>query len=116
MKLGDLVEWTSQSSGFTKTKCGKIVGIVPAGIDPKDHVPQDAGGVFFQLKNPGSPRNHDSYLIRVGKQRNLYWPLVNKLKLVTIMNQEPTVCRKCGNKLQENGTCDSCVPPVKEIA
>ena len=114
MKLGDKVYWTSQAQGFTKRKEGVIVAVVPMNQDPKDYVPQDAGGVFFQLKFPGGFRDHESYLIRVGKKRTLYWPLAKNLHM-DIRNVGQKFC-KCGNKVQECGTCDSCVPPVKEIA
>lgn len=32
-KIGDAVTWTSQSSGFQKTKCGVVVAVAPSGAD-----------------------------------------------------------------------------------
>jgi len=76
--LGQTVEWTSQAGGWTKTKRGTIVAIVPAGRKPSeclygDHYRVDAYGSLG--------RNHESYLVQVGSSRRLYWPLVAKLQV-----------------------------------
>jgi hypothetical protein len=63
---GDTVCW--KSSGIEK--CGEVVTFIPAGDLPSkwgDHV-----------KDATSPRDHDSYVVRVGKK--LYWPRVSGLR------------------------------------
>ena len=80
MKIGDRVEWTSQSAGCKTTKRGLIVETVPAGTPPETCVPDG-----FRCGSPsgfGIRRNHESYLIKVdGKGRGLYWPRVAHLRL-----------------------------------
>lgn len=75
-KLGDVVQWTSQSQGCKKTKRGKIVQIVPAGKSPKLEGEfanlNIFGGGFGQC---GRPR--ESYLVAVGIVA--YWPHVKNL-------------------------------------
>lgn len=69
-KVGDRVEWTSQSAGCTRTKAGTVETVVPAGcIVPK----------LSCNPNPGACRDHESYLVRV-KGRGLYWPRVKALR------------------------------------
>ncbi len=63
---GDNVHWTSQSSGYKKTKCGVIWRTVPAGVVPHD------------IKKPGSARKRDSYVVWVDGK--LYWPKTEYLK------------------------------------
>jgi len=75
MKPGDRVKWTSQSAGFTTTKRGVIVAIVPAGVMPEDCVP--AGYRCHGPEGFGMARDHESYLVKVdGKGKGLYWPRV----------------------------------------
>ena len=76
-RVGDRVIWTSQSQGFTKTKTGIIVAVVPGGVDPIKVVP--AGMKIMPLH--GFARNYESYLVQVAGSKTLYWPLVNNLKL-----------------------------------
>ena len=66
--LGDEANWTSQAGGYTRKKVGKIIEIVPAGIEPRS-----------KLKDPGMPRNHESYVVAVGKTN--YWPRVGGLRV-----------------------------------
>lgn len=66
-KVGDTVQWTSQSAGTWKTKRGVIEMVVPAGKRPS-------------LRGAGLPRNHGSYVARVGGRS--CWPLVSKLALI----------------------------------
>ena len=65
-KVGDKVSWTSQSAGVTKTKTGVVVEVLPAGCK--------TGRKF------GAPRDHESYLVKVGRSEKLYWPRVCHLK------------------------------------
>lgn len=81
-KPGDLVTWTSQASGKSKTKQGVLIGMVPAMEKVLMYVPAS-----YSLRNSNEVvlsqrRNHESYLIQVGKSKRLYWPLVKYLKLV----------------------------------
>ena len=80
MKRGDIVQWTSQSSGFVRTKRGHIVEVVPKGERP-----------LRRSKNWGLNRDHESYVVRAhvinGSDRQRrhfrnYWPLVSQLSLV----------------------------------
>lgn len=76
-KVGDLVTWTSQSQGSTTTKTGRVFAVVPADTLPQLYLcgfTGRSGGGF------GCPRDHESYLVKVGNSRRLYWPLVKKLK------------------------------------
>ena len=57
MKLGDKVTWTSQSAGIVRTKIGIVVDVVPPHATPP------------KIKNPGKPREHESYVIRASAQR-----------------------------------------------
>lgn len=75
-KKGDIVTWTSQSQGYTRTKTGKIVAVVQAGQEPLTKVPEGCS-----LGKPGWVRDHESYLVQVDGKKRLYWPLVSKLSL-----------------------------------
>lgn len=70
-KVGDQVEWTSQSAGFRATvKRGIVEGVVPAGTRPAS---------VSKNPNPGAARDHESYIVLVrGKGR--YWPRVKHLR------------------------------------
>ena len=73
-KIGDKVEWESQSGGFYgKVKRGEIVQIVKAGQKPEPGTLRVLGAGF------GMSRKHDSYLVKVGNVA--YWPRVIHLKL-----------------------------------
>lgn len=72
--VGDRVIWTSQSKGYTTTKHGVVIAIIPAGTDPAQCV-TDGYSMGF-----GSPRSHESYLVKVGRRWKPYWPLVAHLK------------------------------------
>lgn len=82
IKLGDTVEWTSQSGGhYGKIKRGDVVQIVTAG-----KIPMLIGDVCGTLRVLGAgfgmARKHESYLVRVGKIG--YWPRVKHLRVVKI--------------------------------
>lgn len=80
MKIGDRVEWTSQSASFRTTKRGEIVAVVPAETPPERCVPDG-----YRCGSPagfGMSRDHESYLVKVdGKGRGLYWPRVKHLSM-----------------------------------
>ncbi len=69
--LGDKVIWTSQSAGSEKTKRGVVVLIVHRGGRPSS------------VKNPGRPRDHESYVVEVKSARSsrVYWPRVSLLSI-----------------------------------
>lgn len=78
-KVGDYVEWESQSAAYWKVKRGMVVAVVPADVHPNRVLP--AG---YILKNPGMRRDHESYLVQVGPRAvRLYWPRVKHLRAVT---------------------------------
>ncbi len=84
MKLGDIVQWESQSSGTRWRKKGEIIAVVPPGGDPCN-LPIAARG-NYKIMFDGGPRNHESYVVLVGGSEQqygaLYWPRVKHLELV----------------------------------
>lgn len=66
-KVGDKVAWTSQAGGYTKTKRGKVVHVVPAHVMPPH---------ALTPKGAGMARDHQSYIVEVTRPRSatLYWP------------------------------------------
>lgn len=78
MRVGDRVEWTSQSGSYRTTKRGEIVAVVPAETAPERCMPDG-----YHCGSPtgfGMRRSHESYLVKVdGKGRGLYWPRVKHL-------------------------------------
>ena len=75
-KVGDKVQWKSQSRGFHKTKQGIIIAVIPVDIRPKIPDGLRVLGVGFGYGG----RKQESYLVRVGNVA--YWPLVKYLELV----------------------------------
>ena len=75
-KIGDMVTWTSQSHSYYTTKVGKVVAIIPAGINPEHW--------FFHLKSSrsrwgrGGARDHKSYVVDVDGVK--YHPIVKHLQ------------------------------------
>lgn len=75
LTIGSKVRWNSQAGGVWKVKIGTVVGIVPPEKDPRGFVPTG-----FIVKEAGwGGRDHESYLIQVGRRRRLMWPLVKNL-------------------------------------
>jgi hypothetical protein len=77
--IGDTVVWTSTALGHTRTKSGKIVDVIPAGVHPTNG---EENKTLFQNKTIHlvCARLHESYLVQVAKRHRLYWPLVSKLE------------------------------------
>jgi len=79
-KIGDRVEWESQSHGSMKTKVGTVVAINPPNCI--EHLMAKWG-----LKGAGYARDHESYIVAVkaGKtdkaKPKYYWPRVSALRL-----------------------------------
>ena len=74
-QIGDVVEWTSSSQGYTRTKRGRVAAILPR----RTRFP-----AVFQhgaAYNPGTSRDHESYIVLVGNRP--YWPRVAALKKVS---------------------------------
>ena len=77
MKVGDRVQWVSQSQGHRKEKLGVIVEIVPAGM-PIEGI-KHAEKFRHDL---GTRKNYRSYIVKVTGPRGgtkYYWPLVKNL-------------------------------------
>jgi hypothetical protein len=79
MTIGDKVEWASQSQGYSKQKCGYIVAVVIPGESPNMAINLQLRGYSQNLRNPGLPRDHESYVVQVGTK--LYWPRVSQLRM-----------------------------------
>lgn len=83
-QAGDKVTWHSQAAGYKRTKVGAIEQVVPAkGMPDRDRFLQ-----LYRGPGVGSPRDHDSYVVRVpGKTDKsagtLYWPRVSALSKAT---------------------------------
>lgn len=103
MKLGDVVVWTSQAGGHSKTKEGTIVAVVPPNGDPRDYIPDG-----LKLDGPGYPRNTESYLIRVRNLTKLYWPFVGNLRPAGPTPEQAVVAAA---KLYR----DECYAPVRDL-
>ena len=90
--IGEVVHWTSQANGVSRTKTGTVVGIVPAGYSPMFAARREA--IFDERYYTNSldynrRRITESYLIAVSmrspaghirKRQKLYWPIVNLLR------------------------------------
>jgi len=75
--VDDVVTWTSQSSGVTKTKTGIVIAVLSAGVDPMSVIPPR----YFdhhRWQTYGMPRDHESYLVLV--EETIYWPRVKYLR------------------------------------
>ena len=76
LKLGDIVEWTSQSAGSRCAKRGLIEQVVPAN---EWHA--------VRARDRRTMRDHESYVVRASRgnedRNRLYWPRVSALRLVT---------------------------------
>lgn len=78
--VNDVVSWTSQAGGVTKTKVGTVVEVLLPGSRPR--------AAYSTLhKTAGNARNHVSYIVKAG---NLYyWPVVAKLQTVLPDQDKP---------------------------
>ena len=72
--IGKFVEWTSQSSGVTKTKHGRILSFIPATTNARAHLPRSVAKSRFVC---GNKSQHDRYMVEVarrGKKSLFYAP------------------------------------------
>lgn len=81
LKVGDTMEWDSQSHGHTTTKRGTIIAVVPPDIEPHRCLP--AGYKPVDGAGFGIHRDHESYLIaKPIKCKKAYWPRAYALRVV----------------------------------
>lgn len=73
-KVGETVQWTSQAQGYSKSKEGVVVAIVPAGERPDREAFLD----LYKGAGCGFGRDHESYVVRVKNKH--YWPRVSALQ------------------------------------
>ena len=83
-KLGDRVTWGGAASPHINEHVGEVVAEIPAGFRPINIL--DAAGIDRDGFFHGLPRNHISYVVRVGSK--LYWPRVAQLRLVSAAGDE----------------------------
>lgn len=86
--VGDTVEWTSQAGGYSKTKKGKVIAVIPPNVDPfrmeldgKHYVLPDGQRIPYNSTTfgGGMARNHESYVVSVNDGKAYYWPRVSSL-------------------------------------
>lgn len=84
LQVGDKVKWTSQSAGYTKTKCGTVVFVLNPG-QPVTAVLLSQLGLRSACNKKswyGAPRNHETYLVCLPNSKRAYWPRVKHLQKV----------------------------------
>lgn len=82
-RLGDTVEWTSQSAGRVKTKRGHIVVEVAAGEFVTDALVQgELAHHRRAFDGTSTLRPTVSYVVYVDAEKALYWPRANLLKKI----------------------------------
>lgn len=92
-KVGNAVEWESQSKGYSKLKTGHIAHVIPADME-FPHVEgllRSAGAEFHSTYGGGSARKEESYAVLVspgeGYMLQLYWPRTSALRLSKLRKQ-----------------------------
>ena len=73
--VGQIVTWTSQSQGYTKTKTGVIEQVVKPGEYPD----RERFLPLYRGAGVGMARDHVSYVVRADKR--IYWPRAFRLQL-----------------------------------
>ena len=76
-KKGDKVKWESQSGGHTKQKVGIVISAVKPNQNQNNQCPFGYNNRRFV---DSTPRDHRSYLVRIGRSCQLNWPLVKHLR------------------------------------
>jgi len=64
---GALVDWTSHGGGWPTRKEGRVVALVPAGVDPLEICPELRSVPKSRIKFDMRPAAVDRYVIRVFK-------------------------------------------------
>lgn len=77
-KIGYKVFWTAQSDGSETIRSGVVFAVVPAGERVRNRIPEG----FSTWLIPGPIRDHESYLVRVGTSKLLFWPPVGELRSI----------------------------------
>lgn len=82
-KVGDAVTWVSSSAGSTTRKTGRVVAVLPAGMNPTRAIEPFRRSHTIKWGG-GTARDHVSYLVEVPgasarAKPSLYWPVVNYL-------------------------------------
>ena len=82
LRVGDVVEWDSQSHGHVTRKRGTIIAVVPPHIEPVRCLP--AGYKPVDGAGFGMYRDHESYLVAkpLVARKLAYWPRAYMLRLV----------------------------------
>jgi hypothetical protein len=93
-KIGDKVQWTGHAGGYSRQHVGTVVGIIQRNQYLEDVVVTLPGSALlrriyreefpkgFLSGHYPSPRPGESYLVKVGNRKRLYWPHASKLRLV----------------------------------
>lgn len=92
-KIGEQVAWSSQAGGFTATKIGEVVGIVPpntyiSAANMRGVVFSDTADATLTKRFDGGKRDHESYIVKLRPGLSeksspvLYWPRVKGLRAV----------------------------------
>jgi hypothetical protein len=80
-KLGDIVTWSSQAHGSTKTKIGPVVEVVkPGALPDREMFPR-----LYQHSGVGCSRPDTSYVVLVKTKE--YWPRAAALLLANAPRQ-----------------------------
>lgn len=89
-EVGEMVTWSSQGLGVTKSKVGEVVLCVPANLHPMRMI--EGSDELSRLRRlfDGMSRSMDSYVVRVRSGNTeasayvLYWPRTNDLRSVNL--------------------------------
>jgi len=95
-RIGDVVEWTSQSSGSSLTKRGIVTEVIVPGTRP-DRI--RFPGLYRSTALIGMPRNHESYVVLVGSKP--YWPRVSQLKQCGVQDDPAYGYRRLAHEVIE---------------
>jgi len=89
--VGDMVTWSSQSSGSTTTKVGKVVRVLKKHVRPSQIAQREFPlhkRMFDGWRIPGGKDTKEAYLVEVPHEGTsaprLYLPYPNKLELVEV--------------------------------
>jgi hypothetical protein len=80
-KVGDIVTWEFQSLGHYRRKKGTVIAVIKPNEHPSTFIRLSFGKYVCRSNGGyGAPRDHESYLVQVGKSMRLYWPVVSNLQ------------------------------------
>lgn len=81
--IGSYVQWDANVRGKTYKRAGEVLALVPMGKDPRNYVPTN-----YVLHIRGKPRNTISYLIKIPGLKTLYWPPLESLLPLPMVDWE----------------------------